>query len=259
MPSERTDDSAELTARFIQYRDTNDRQIRNQILVDTRSLAEACARRFANKGEPLDDLEQVAMLGLLKAVERFDPRFGVPFAGFAVPTITGELRRHFRDTTWAVKVPRSAKDLHVQLPAAINRLSLETGQAPTPAEIASELGITVDQVLSGLDAGAAYRTTSADTVEGASAVAHSVARHHHEPDLAPDERVLLTQLLEGLPERDRTIVYLRFFEDLNQSEIAEQVGMSQVHVSRLLRQALRELRKRAGVAEAEPQNRFPDL
>ncbi len=246
MPTERKEDSAELTARFIQYRDTGDRQIRNQILVDTRSLAEACARRFANKGEPLDDLEQVAMLGLLKAVERFDPRFGVPFAGFAVPTITGELRRHFRDATWAVKVPRSAKDLHVQLPAAITRLSIETGKAPTPSEIASELGITVDQVLSGMEAGAAYRTTSADTVEGASAVAHSVTRNHHETDLAPDEGVMLTQLLESLPERDRTIVYLRFFEDLNQSEIAEQVGMSQVHVSRLLRQALRELRKRAG-------------
>ena len=235
-------DTADLTARFERYRETNDRRLRNDLVTETLSLAQACARRFANRGEPLADLEQVAMLGLVKAVERFGPKFGVPFAGFAVPTITGELRRHFRDATWAVKVPRRAKDLHVRIPVVVNQLSAQTGRTPTPAEIAKELGISIDDLLDALDAGAAYRTTSTDTTEGALAASHSTGRSEISDGLPPDERVMLTQLLETLPERERTIVYLRFFEDLSQSEIAEQVGMSQVHVSRLLRRALRDLR-----------------
>ena len=245
-------DPAELTARFQEYRKTNDPRLRNALVSDTRSLAEACARRFANRGEPLDDLEQVAMLGLVKAVERFDPQFGVPFAGFAVPTITGELRRHFRDATWSLKVPRRAKDLHVRIPVAVNRLSAQTGRTPTPAEIAEDLGVSMDDLLDALDAGAAYRTTSTDTTEGAIAAGHASVRNPVANEgLPPDERVLLTQLLESLDERERTIVYLRFFEDLSQSEIAAQVGMSQVHVSRLLRRALRDLRELAGVDLAD--------
>jgi len=236
-------DTADLTARFQRYRETNDRRLRNELVSETLSIAQACARRFANRGEPLADLEQVAMLGLVKAVERFDPKFGVPFAGFAVPTITGELRRHFRDATWAVKVPRRAKDLHVRIQVVVNQLSAQTGRTPTPAEIAQELGISIDDLLDALDAGAAYRTTSTDTTEGALAASHSTGRSAISDGLPPDERVLLTQLLETLDERERTIVYLRFFEDLSQSEIAEQVGMSQVHVSRLLRRALRDLKE----------------
>jgi RNA polymerase sigma-B factor len=238
-------DAADLTARFEEYRRTNDRRLRNDLVTETLSIAEACARRFANRGEPLADLEQVAMLGLVKAVERFDPKFGVPFAGFAVPTITGELRRHFRDATWAVKVPRRAKDLHVRIPTVVSQLSAQTGRTPTPQEIATELGISIDDLLDALDAGAAYRTTSTDTTEGALAASHSTGGSEISEGLPPDERVLLTQLLETLDERERTIVYLRFFEDLSQSEIAERVGMSQVHVSRLLRRALRDLKELA--------------
>ena len=239
-------DPAELQARFVDYRRSNDRRLRNELVTETRSIAEACARRFANRGEPLDDLEQVALLGLVKAVERFDPSFGVPFAGFAVPTITGELRRHFRDATWSVKVPRRAKDLHVRIPAAVERLHAELGRSPSPAEIAQELNVSLEELLDGLDAGTAYRTASTDTVEGERAAAYSVARQGGSgggEGLAPDERVLLADLLESLPERERTIVYLRFFEDLSQSEIAERMGVSQVHVSRLLRQTLRDLRE----------------
>lgn len=244
-------DSAALTARFEEYRRTNDRRLRNDLVTETLSIAQACARRFANRGEPLPDLEQVAMLGLVKAVERFDPKFGVPFAGFAVPTITGELRRHFRDATWAVKVPRRAKDLHVRIPTVVNQLSAQTGRTPTPAEIAQELGVSIDDLLDALDAGAAYRTTSTDTTEGALAASHSTGRSEISDGLPPDERVLLTQLLETLDERERTIVYLRFFEDLSQSEIADRVGMSQVHVSRLLRRALRDLKELAGAPPDE--------
>jgi RNA polymerase sigma-B factor len=237
-------DPADLIARFEAFRSTGKRSLRNALVTEHLSLAEACARRFANRGEPLDDLEQVAMVGLVKAVERFDPRQGVPFAGFAVPTITGELRRHFRDATWALKVPRGAKDLHVKIPAAIERMSVDLGRPPTPAEIAEELGVPIDHVLDALDAGSAYRTTSTDTTEGAAAAGHATARRSpHQGGIDPDERVLLGQLLETLPERERTIVWLRFFEDLSQSEIAERVGMSQVHVSRLLRRSLRALKE----------------
>jgi RNA polymerase sigma-B factor len=243
-------DPAELVARFDEFRQSGSRALRNALVTEHLSLAEACARRFANRGEPLDDLEQVAMVGLVKAVERFDPRQGVPFAGFAVPTITGELRRHFRDATWALKVPRGAKDLHVKIPSAIERMSVALGRPPTPVELAEELSVPIDHILDALDAGSAYRTASTDTTEGAAAAGHATARRA--PDLgglAPEDRVLLTELLESLPERERKILWLRFFEDLSQSEIAERVGMSQVHVSRLLRRSLRALKEQvpAGV------------
>lgn len=237
-------DPAELLERFAELQRNGDRALRNALVTEHLSLAEACARRFANRGEPLDDLEQVAMVGLVKAVERFDPRQGVPFAGFAVPTITGELRRHFRDATWALKVPRGAKDLHVRIPAAVERLQTALGRPPTPGEMAEDLGVSVDQVLDALDAGSAYRTSSADTVEGAAAVGYAVARRTDPAAVGPEDRVLLERLLASLPERERTIVWLRFFEDRSQSEIAEHVGMSQVHVSRLLRRTLRQLRER---------------
>lgn len=236
-------DAAEVDELFATYRDTRDRAVRNELVERWQSLAQACARRFTSKGEPLEDLEQVAFVGLVKAVERFDPAFGVPFAGYAVPTITGELRRHFRDTTWSVKVPRGAKDLHVRIPAAISRLSAQSGHPPTPSELAAELDVGLDDLLDALDAGAAYRTASTDTVSGAVAADRALARQPDEPGLAPDERVLLAEVLESLPERERTIVYLRFFEDLSQSEIAERVDVSQVHVSRLLRRALRSMRE----------------
>ena len=248
-PAER--DSTPIDARFAEYRASNDRRLRNALVADHLSIAEACARRFANRGEPLDDLEQVAMVGLVKAVERFDPRHGVPFAGFAVPTITGELRRHFRDATWAVKVPRGAKDLHVQIPSAVERLRTALGRAPTPAEIAEDLGVGLDNVLDALDAGAAYRTTSTDTTSGSIAASHATRRRESPEYVQPEDRILLASLLETLPERERTIVGLRFFEDLSQSEIAEQVGMSQVHVSRLLRKALRQMRDAQGDPDDE--------
>ena len=229
--------------RFRRLRADPSRARRDELVLAHRSIAAACARRFTDRGEPLDDLTQVAMLGLVKAVERFDPEVGVPFAGFAVPTIMGELRRHFRDATWAVHVPRRANDLNVRLPATTEELHAKLGRPPRPAELAEHLGVTVDQVLEGIEAGAAYRTTSSDSPEGAAATQRAVG---HVGGLSPEERVLLDQLLLSLAERERRILWLRFFEDLSQSEIAEIVGTSQVHVSRLLRRSLRELRELAG-------------
>lgn len=244
-------DPASLIARFREFQRSGDRSLRNDLIREHLSLAEACARRFANRGEPLDDLEQVAMVGLVKAVERFDPGKGIPFAGFAVPTITGELRRHFRDATWALKVPRGAKDLHVKIPAAVERMSVSLGRAPTPLELAGELGESIEHVLDGLEAGAAYRTTSTDTTEGATAAGYATAKRTsgNADRLEPEDRLLLQGLLASLPEREQTIIALRFFEDLSQSEIAERVGMSQVHVSRLLRRTLRALREQVSDAD----------
>ena len=238
-------DAPELVERFRVWRHRGDRRLRDELVVEHRSIAEACARRFADRGEPLEDLTQVALLGLVKSVERFDPDKGVPFAGFAVPTDMGELRRHFRDTTWAVHVPRRAKDLHVRLPKVVERLTNDLGRSPTAEELAQDMGVAVDDVLDAIEAGAAYRTSSVDTPEGEAAV----GRVTPGTGGLGEDRLLLRSLLETLPEREREIVWLRFFEDLSQAEIGERIGTSQVHVSRLLRRSLRQLHERAGSLE----------
>src|SRR3954452_13846195 len=145
-------------ARFRRLRSTGDRQLRNQLIEEHRWVAIHCARRFDHRGEPVDDLIQVGQLGLLKAVERFDPEVGVSFASYAIPTVMGELRRHFRDATWAMKVPGRLKDLHVDLGNAVEFLSAEDGRPPNPDEVATHLGVRIDDVLDAMDAGAAYRT-----------------------------------------------------------------------------------------------------
>ena len=244
------DDPTAVTAAFAEYRRTGDRALRNSLVEDHRSLAEALARRYMNRGEAVDDLEQVAFLGLVKAVDRFDPSKGIPFAGFAVPTITGEIRRHFRDHTWAVKVHRAAKDLHVRLPAVSDRMTGELGRPPTASELAVALDCRIDDVIDALDAGRAYRSTSTDTTEGSLAADHALVGSDV-PGCGPEDRLLLAGLLAELSERDRTIIGLRFFEELTQGQIAERVGVSQVHVSRLLRTALARLRAAAAeTAEA---------
>jgi RNA polymerase sigma-B factor len=229
--------------RFARYRETGDRSLRNQLIEDHRWVAVHCARRFNNRGEPLDDLIQVAQLGLLKAVERFDPAVGVSFASFAIPTVLGELRRHFRDKTWAVKVPRRVKDLHVELAPAIDQLSGELGRTPKPGELAEHLGVDVDAVLEALDAGAAYRTSPLTPPGGGDSGVESRAedaRLKVDDDelLGADNRMLIRTLLRRLPTRERRILELRFYQELSQSEIAAEVGVSQVHVSRLLRSSL---------------------
>jgi RNA polymerase sigma-B factor len=238
-------------ARFRRLRETGDRKLRNELIEEHRWVAVHCARRFDRRGEPLDDLIQVGQLGLLKAVERFDPEVGVSFASYAIPTVMGELRRHFRDATWAVKVPRRVKDLHVDLGNAVEFLSSERGRPPTPVELAAHLGVRVDDVLEALEAGGAYRT--APLVGGGGSDDDSDNRREGatlkvEDNLllGADDRLLVTQLLDTLPERERTIVELRFYAGLSQSEIADQVGVSQVHVSRLLRSSLAALQRAAG-------------
>jgi RNA polymerase sigma-B factor len=233
-PAERRDDAD----RFRQYRASGDRKLRNRLIEDHRWLALHCAKRFAHKGEPLDDLIQVALLGILKAVERYDPDFGATFATFAVPTITGELRRHFRDTTWAVHVPRRAKDLQHTVKVAVNELGQLLGRSPTVEEIASQAGVPVEEVLEALEAARCYRKTPLATSEDGELDDMSTLGDLDTGLDAVDAAATVASLLDELPPRERRIVELRYMGGLTQSQIAELVGVSQVQVSRLLRASL---------------------
>ena len=228
--------------RFRRYRAGGDRALRNALIEDHRWLAVHCAKRFANKGEPMDDLVQVAMLGVLKAVERFDPDYGATFATFAVPTVTGELRRHFRDTTWAVHVPRRAKDLQHTVKVAVDHLGQVLGRSPTVEEIASQAGVPVEEVLEALEAARCYRKTPLAGA-GDDGEYDDIATLGG-PDRgldAVDAAETVDRLLANLPPRERRIVELRYMGGLTQSQIAELVGVSQVQVSRLLRSSLAEM------------------
>jgi len=207
-------------------------------------LADHIARRFDGRGEPRDDLVQVARVGLVNAVIRFDVDAGSDFVSFAVPTIMGEVRRHFRDNSWSVKVPRRLKELHLRLGAATADLSQRLGRAPTPSELATELEMDRDEVVEGLIAGSSYNTMSIDGGSGnedAPAIADTLGDVDTNLDRI-ENREALRPLLEALPERERTVLVLRFFESMTQTQIAERVGISQMHVSRLLAKSLARLR-----------------
>ena len=208
-----SDDQSETLTRFREYRRTHDRTLRNKLIEEHLSLARTLARRFANRNEPLDDLEQVAMLGVLKAVERFDPDHGTPFAAFAIPTVVGELRRHFRDRGWMVRVPRRVQDLHLRIGTVVSELSQQLGRSPSPTEIADAAGV---------------RGSDGDARMG---------RHDIEL-VSVEDRATLLHLLRRLPERERRVMYMRYFEDMTQAEIADAIGVSQMHVSRLLTRSL---------------------
>lgn len=229
--------------RFREYRRTGDRAVRNRLVEEHIDLARREAMRFSGRGEPVDDLIQVARLGILKAVERFDPELGVPFTAFARPTVAGELRRHFRDTTWTVHVPRGLKDLHSGLSKTAAALAGRLGRTPTAAELAAEVGHDVEVVLEALELRSAYRPTSISAPLDADGATLDPPA---EDDVADVEHtidsVLVRELMSELGQRERTIVYLRFFGQLSQSEIADRVGISQVHVSRLLRSSVAALR-----------------
>ena len=211
-------------------------------------LAEMLARRYRRTSEPLEDLEQVAMLGLVNAVDRFDPARRTSFSTFAVPTILGELKRHFRDRTWMLRVPRDIRDNSTAVERTIKMLAGETGRSPSTVEVAEAAGLTVEQVLEAREAALAYRCESLDrpvqdaAEDGALTLGDRIGTHDRGLRHA-EHSVLLEQLAaEALSDRDWEVVRLRVEEDLLQREIAERVGVSQMQVSRILRDAVSRLR-----------------
>lgn len=219
---------------------------REKIVERCLPLAEHIARRFDGRGEAHEDLVQVAGVGLVNAVNRFDVAAGSDFVSYAVPTIMGEVRRYFRDNSWSVKVPRRLKELHLRLGSATAELSQRLGRAPTASELAEELETSRTEVVEGLVAGSSYNTLSIDnttTGHGEDVRAISDTLGTLDTGLERIEnREALRPLLDALPERERTVVVLRFFESMTQTQIAERVGISQMHVSRLLAKSLARLR-----------------
>jgi RNA polymerase sigma-B factor len=211
-------------------------------------LAGHLAKRYANRGEPTDDLIQTAHVGLIKAVDRFDADRGIDFAGYAIPTIIGEIKRHFRDRTWSIRVPRRLQEMRLAITKANSTLSHTLRRPPTVADIAVHLGVTEDEVLEGLEGARAYNATSLSTpigADGTTELGDTLGGEDHEYELA-EMRATLGPALAALDDRERRIVTLRFYGNLTQSQIAEQIGISQMHVSRLLTRALGKLRDQFG-------------
>lgn len=230
--------------RFAEYRRTRDRNLRDELIMEHIGLARALAQRYANRGEAIEDLQQVAMVGLLKSVERFEPERGLAFSTFATPTITGEIKRHFRDRAWAIRVPRPLQELGQRVTQATGELTLALGRSPGVAEIAEAVGVEVESVLEALEANRSYNAESLDAERGDGfASGYDVSLSTVERGYEEVEHTALVEdLLGRLPAREQTIVRLRFEAGLTQSQIAERVGISQMHVSRLLAGALATMR-----------------
>jgi RNA polymerase sigma-B factor len=229
--------------RFFEYASTRDRRVRNELILEHRDLARALARRYQGRGESPEDLEQVAIVGLVKAVERFDPDRGVAFSTFAVPTIAGELKRHFRGQ-WIVRVPRSLQEQVLELGAAIEELTTRHRRSPTLAELAQVTGQPEEALIEAMEARLAFSAVPIDAPgneTGVEAVARVLAGSD-EGILAIESGLLVRSLLDHLAPRERDIMRLRFFDELTQSEIATRVGLSQMQVSRLIRSSIEKLR-----------------
>ncbi|MFI6732041.1 SigB/SigF/SigG family RNA polymerase sigma factor [Nonomuraea sp. NPDC050451] len=225
--------------------DSHRERLRERIVEMHRPLAMEIARRYRYRGEPLEDLLQAAYVGLMKAVNGFDPTLGHAFRGYAVVTMTGEVKRHFRDRTWAIRVPRLYQERRSELNRLVADLSQDLGRSPTVAELAAKMNITEEDVLLTLDASAAYSTLSLDAPLGTDDDAASLG------DVIPEDddtlstmvdREAVKPLIDALPSREKHILLLRFFGNMTQAEIAAEFGISQMHVSRILRKVLDQLR-----------------
>ena len=233
-------------ALLVAYHRDGDEKAREQALVELMPLVRALASRYAGRGEPLEDLVQVGSIGLIKAVDRFDVDRGVDFASYAVPTIVGEIRRHFRDKAWAMHVPRRLKELSLRLSRTLDQLTTELGRSPTIAELAAAAGVDEEDAIDALDSMNAYSTRSLhapfddDSDDSLSEKLGAEELGYVEVE----DGAIVDAGLDALDERERQIVELRFFHELTQSQIASEIGISQMHVSRLLRRALATMRGR---------------
>jgi RNA polymerase sigma-B factor len=242
-------DPVDLDEQFARFAETRDAALRDDLVRAYLPLAEYLARRFLHRGVAADDLFQVASLGLVKAVDRFEPQRGVTFSTFATPTIIGELKRHFRDKGWALRVPRRLQELHLELASSVGTLTQELGRSPTIAEVAARSGISEDEVLEATDVAQVYRVSSlglppTEESEGNGSSSGALSEIDDNLELV-EERMEISRLLRALPPRERSIVHMRFFEGRTQSEIAARLGISQMHVSRLLARSIDALRQEA--------------
>ena len=208
-------------------------------------LVEHCARRFRNRGEPFEDLVQVGTIGLLKSIDRFDLERGVEFSTYATPTIIGEIKRYFRDKGWAIKVPRRLQELRMQITTTTAELTQNLGRSPTPRELAERIGCTVEEIIEGMESSNAYATLSLDATDDGEETGGSMldALGIEDPDLEHVEvRESIKPMLDQLDPREKRILVLRFFKNMTQTQIAEEIGISQMHVSRLLTRTLDQMR-----------------
>jgi RNA polymerase sigma-B factor len=237
------------------YHEQGDLQAREELIEQYMSLVRSLARRYSHRGEQFDDLVQIGAIGLIKAIDRFDLNRGVELTTYATPNIIGEIKRHFRDRGWAVRVPRGLQELNVQLSKLIDQLTVQLGRSPKIPELAMAAGVEEESVLEALESGRAYSSLSLshgggtddgdelDPLEMLGDVEHAYEVSEDRAVLAPGFRVL--------DERERRILHLRFFEGLTQSQIARQIGISQMHVSRLIRRSLEKIREEISTGEAE--------
>lgn len=230
---------------FRAYVNTRDPEIKRALVKANMDLVHSLAHRFVNRGEPLDDLIQVASMGLLKAIERFDPDRNVQFTTYAVPTIVGELKRYFRDRVSTIRLPRGLRERSQALNAAISKFSQEHGKSPNIAEIALMVGITEEEVVEGLEGSESVSVASLDTsaTENGDISLLDIVGMEDKALQLLDERLSLAGAMSNLTPREQCLLYLRFIEGLSQTEIAGKLGISQMHVSRLLRRTLKSLRQ----------------
>ncbi len=228
------------------YHEEGDLQAREKLIEQYMSLVRSLARRYAYRGEQLDDLVQIGAIGLIKAIDRFDINRGVELTTYATPNIIGEIKRHFRDKGWAVRVPRGLQELNVQLSKLMDSLTVQLGRSPTIPELAKAAGVEEEQVLEALESGRAYTSLSLSAGGGGDDdeldPLESLGTEEHQYEVSED-RAVLAPGFKALDPRERMILQLRFFDGLTQSQIAQQVGISQMHVSRLIRRSLEKIRE----------------
>jgi RNA polymerase sigma-B factor len=240
---------------LLRYHERGDVEARERLIEQYLPLVRSLARRYSYRGEQLEDLVQVGCIGLIKAIDRFDIDRGVELTTYATPNIIGEIKRHFRDKGWSVRVPRGLQELNVRLSHLVEDLTVQLERSPTIAELAKAAGVEEEEVLEALESGQAYATLSLSTGGGGSDDGsdldplESLGEIEHEYEVSED-RAVLAPGLRALDDRERRILHLRFFEGLTQSQIAQQVGISQMHVSRLIRRALEKIREEIAVEES---------
>jgi len=251
VPAEKSD-----KALLRRYHEHGDLAAREQLIEQYMSLVRSLARRYAYRGEQLEDLVQIGAIGLIKAIDRFDLNRGVELTTYATPNIIGEIKRHFRDKGWSVRVPRGLQELNVQLSRLVESLTVQLGRSPTIPELAKAAGVEEEEVLEALESGRAYSSLSlsagggGNDEDGDLDPLESIGSEEHEY-LVSEDRAVLEPGLRVLDDRERRILHLRFFEGLTQSQIAQQVGISQMHVSRLIRRSLEKIRDEIATEEQD--------